>query len=77
MVMRESFFMIVIGVAIGLVASLATTRLVSSFLFGLEPTDPLTISAATLMMAAIVGLAGYLPARRAANVDPMVALRYE
>ena len=77
MVMRETLLLIAIGTAIGLVGSVAATRLVSSFLFGLEPTDPVTIAAATLIMAAVVGLAGYLPARRAANVDPMVALRYE
>jgi predicted permease len=77
MVLRETLFLIAIGIAIGLVGSIATTRLVSSFLFGLEPTDPLTIAAATLILAAVIGLAGYLPARRAANVDPMVALRYE
>jgi putative ABC transport system permease protein len=52
-------------------------RLVSSLLFGLKPTDPLTIAVAVLLMAAAGALASYLPARRATKVDPMVALRYE
>jgi predicted permease len=77
MVMRETALLIALGVAIGLAGAVATTRLISSFLFGLEPTDPLTLVAATLLMAAVVALAGYLPARRATKVDPMTALRYE
>jgi len=46
-------------------------------LFGLTPTDPLSISFAVLLMIGVAGLAGYIPARRAARVDPMIALRYE
>ncbi|HLY63780.1 MAG TPA: ABC transporter permease [Terriglobia bacterium] len=77
MVMRETALLIFLGVAIGIAGALATTRMISSFLFGLEPTDPLTILAATFLMSVVVALAGYLPARRATKVDPMVALRYE
>jgi ABC-type lipoprotein release transport system permease subunit len=51
--------------------------MISSFLFGLEPTDPLTIAAVTALMVTVVALAGYWPARRATRVDPMVALRHE
>jgi predicted permease len=77
MVMREILMLVLIGVAIGLPAALAATRLISSMLFGLTATDPMTISVATLFMIAVAALAGYIPARRASRVDPMVALRYE
>ena len=75
--MRETMFVAGIGVAIGLAAAVATTRLVAAMLFGLTPTDPLSISFAVLLMIGVAGLAGYIPARRAARVDPMIALRYE
>jgi len=77
MVMRETMLVVGIGVAIGLGAAVATTRLVAAMLFGLAPTDPLTVSFAVLLMIGVAALAGYIPARRAARVDPMVALRYE
>jgi len=51
--------------------------LISTLLFGLKPTDPMTIIVAALLMVAATALAGYVPARRASRVDPMVALRYE
>jgi predicted permease len=77
MVMGETMLMVFIGVVIGLGAALASTQLIESMLFGLAPRDPLTISSATVLMIAVAGVAGYLPARRASRVDPMVALRYE
>jgi len=77
MVLRETAWMIAIGAAIGLPAAFATTRLVQSFLYGLTPQDPLSITLATIGLAVITGLAGYIPALRATRVDPMVALRYE
>jgi ABC-type antimicrobial peptide transport system permease subunit len=77
MVMREILLLVLIGVVIGLPASFAATQLISSMLFGLTPNDPLTITFATLFMIAIAAFAGYIPARRASRVDPMIALRYE
>ena len=61
----------------GIFVALGASRLIATLLYGLRPTDPLTIAAATLLMIAAAGLAGYLPARRASYADPMVALRYE
>ena len=77
MVMRETMLVVVIGVVIGLGAALATTRLIASMLFGLAATDALTITFAVVLMICVAAVAGYLPARRASRVDPMVALRYE
>jgi predicted permease len=77
LVMRETMLLVAIGVIIGLGASLATTRLIASLLYGLTPNDPLTIALAGLLLLMVAALAGYLPARRAARVDPMVALRHE
>ncbi|HSF23866.1 MAG TPA: ABC transporter permease [Blastocatellia bacterium] len=77
MVMRETMVVVLIGIALGLGGAVATTRLISAMLFGLAPTDPVTISFAILLMVGVAALAGYLPARRAAKVDPMIALRYE
>jgi predicted permease len=77
MILRESMLLIIVGLVLGLLASFAATRLISSQLFGISPHDPLTIVGATLMLAAIALIASYLPARRATKIDPMVALRYE
>ncbi len=77
MVLREALLLAFVGIVIGIPLTLAASRLVSSMLFGLKATDPFTLAAATLLMIAVAALAGYLPARRAAKVDPMVALRYE
>jgi predicted permease len=77
MVMKEITLLVAIGMAIGLGAALATTRLIATLLFGLEPNDPATIAAAALLMTVVAAIAGYLPARRASRVDPMTALRCE
>jgi predicted permease len=77
MVLRETLLLVAMGVAIGLPAALAATRFLQDYLFELKATDPATIAAAVLMLAATAVLAGYLPARRSARVDPMTALRYE
>jgi predicted permease len=77
MVLRQSIALVALGVVAGLLAAMVTTRLIASELFGLKPTDPLTLGFATFFMLAVAALAAYLPARRATKVDPMVALRYE
>ncbi|HYL77393.1 MAG TPA: ABC transporter permease [Bryobacteraceae bacterium] len=77
LVLMESLLMIVIGTAIGISAALGATRLISTKLFGITATDPITIAAAALLMIAVGALAGFLPAQRASRVDPIAALRYE
>jgi predicted permease len=76
-ILRESMVLVVAGVFIGLAIALGTGRFIASQLFGLAPTDAATIGVAMVVMLVVAGLAGYLPARRASRVDPMVALRYE
>jgi ABC-type antimicrobial peptide transport system permease subunit len=77
MVLRSSLVLVGMGVAIGLAVALAASRLVESQLFGLRPTDPVTIGVAVLVIGALGTVAGYLPARRASGVDPLIALRHE
>jgi putative ABC transport system permease protein len=77
LILREAFLLVLIGVAVGLPAVLAATRLVSSLLYGLTPADPTSIGAAAGLMFAVAAGAGYFPARRATKVDPMEALRCE
>jgi predicted permease len=77
LVLREAMLLVVGGVGIGVMAALGAMRFVSNLLFGLTPNDPLTIATAAILMIGVALLAGYLPARRAAQVDPLVALRQE
>ena len=77
MVLGESLVLVGVGVALGVAGVFAAGRLVTSLLFGIAPTDIATILQAVVVMLAVAGLAGYLPARRAAAVDPLVAIRCE
>jgi predicted permease len=77
LVLRYSLRLTLIGTAVGLLAAFAATRLLASLLYGVTPLDPLTFIAAPLLLLGMALLASYLPARRAARVDPTVALRSE
>jgi len=77
LILGESMTLVVIGIGLGVAAALAAGRLVASLLFGVQTTDVLTMSLAVMVLAAVAAIAGYLPARRAARVDPMVALHEE
>jgi predicted permease len=77
LVLRQALVLTGAGIAIGLIAAVNVTRLMSGILFEVRPGDPLVFSTAALILAAVAMLACYVPARRAARVDPMVALRYE
>jgi ABC-type antimicrobial peptide transport system permease subunit len=75
MVLREAFLLVAVGVAVGLPVTVASVRVLGGLLFGVAPTDPTTIALASLVLAAIGALATYIPARRAAAIDPATALR--
>ena len=77
MIWRQSLTMAAVGIGVGLLGALAATRLLSALLFGVGTMDLATYVAVILLLGAAALLAGFLPARRAMKVDPVIALRYE
>ena len=77
MVMRRALALVALGLALGLGGALALARLLSALLFGVTARDPVTYAAASLLLLAVAALAAYLPSRRAAKVEPVVALRFD
>jgi predicted permease len=77
MILGEVIVLIGAGAVVGIVAAFGLTRLIESFLFGLTAADPISFGAAAVLLLVVGALAGYLPARRASKIDPMIALRYE
>jgi predicted permease len=77
LILREALWLVIAGLAVGLPMIFAVTRLASTLLFGLTPTDPVSLLLAALLLLAVALVAAYLPSRRATRVDPMVALRCE
>jgi predicted permease len=77
LILRDAVVLVLLGAVIGLPVAFGVTRFVSSFLYGLTARDPITMVAATVVLASVTVVASFVPARRASKVDPMVALRYE
>ena len=77
LVLGEAAGLAAAGIVVGLVGSLLTTRLIRALLFHVEPTDPATLAGISVLLAVTALVASYVPARRAMQVDPMIALRYE
>ncbi len=77
MVLRGAFIQIIVGLACGVPVALLGGRLLNKQLYGIHPSNPLVLAAAVVILAGSAAVAGFIPARRAARIDPMVALRYE
>ena len=77
LVIRSGMILVAIGVACGVAGSLALTRVMSTLVYEVEPTDPLSFGFALLVLTAVALLACYIPGRRAAKIHPLVALRYD
>jgi putative ABC transport system permease protein len=77
MIGRRGAVLVASGLTLGLLAALAAGRLVSDFLVGITPSDPITFVGVSLLLATVACVATYIPTRRATKIDPMVALRYE
>jgi putative ABC transport system permease protein len=77
LVVRQGMLLSGIGVVVGLAASFGLNRLLAGLLFGVKTTDPITYAAVAAILISVALLATYIPARRATQIDPMIALRYE
>ena len=77
LILRQGMTPVAIGAIIGIIASIALTKLISGLLFGVSTTDLATLIAVTLLLVVIALIATYIPARRAIRIDPLSALRYE
>jgi putative ABC transport system permease protein len=77
LVMSKSLLLTGAGLLAGTGGALALTRLLSSLLFGVKPADPRALAAVSLLLAVVAPVAGYIPARRATRIDPLIALRFE
>jgi len=77
LIVRRGLLLTLVGIGAGAAAALGLTRVIGRFLYGVTPTDPATFAAVAILLAVVAVAASYIPARRAAGVDPMKALRYE
>jgi putative ABC transport system permease protein len=77
LIVKKGMALVLMGIAAGTLLSFGMTRLISGMLFGITAADPLTFAGVAALLGTVAFLANYIPARRAAKVDPMVALRYE
>jgi ABC-type antimicrobial peptide transport system permease subunit len=77
LILRHGLMLTGVGIAAGIIVSLATSRMISALLFGVAPSDPVTYAGVSIALSAVALLATWLPARRASQVEPLVALRYE
>ncbi|HSF44131.1 MAG TPA: FtsX-like permease family protein, partial [Thermoanaerobaculia bacterium] len=77
LVIRQGLLLVILGVALGLLGALALTRVLSSLLYEVSATDPMTFAGIALLLLLVSAIACYIPARRAARVDPLIAIRYD
>jgi putative ABC transport system permease protein len=77
MILRETIAMVGLGAVIGLGLSVAAAKSVATLVFGLKPSDPLTLAGSAAVLIAVAALASYVPARRASRIEPMIALRHD